>query len=84
MNLVYCQFRAAQTRQIESARAFGGTGRRVSKRPGVTELQPELSAVLAALLGKFPETVKVGSLVEHQIAGLLGVTSVALHLADYR
>ncbi len=83
MNIVRCHFRAAQTRQIESARAFGSTGRRVSKRACVTELQPELGAVFAALPGKFPETVKVGSLVEYQIARLLRETGIALHLADY-
>ncbi len=49
----------------------------------MAQLQPQLSAVFAALSGKFPKTVKVGSLVENQIAGFLGITCVALHLTNY-
>ena len=57
---------------------------RISKCPGVTKLQPELGAVFTALPGKFPKTVYVGSLIENQIAGLLSVTKISLHLSDNR
>jgi hypothetical protein len=82
-NFVQCYLRAAQTRQIEGTRALGVAGRRVRKRSGVTELQPELGAVFAAISGKFPEPAKVGGLVKYQIAGVLGVTGGELHLTDY-
>jgi hypothetical protein len=82
-NLVYCQFRAPQTGQVQSAWAFGCARRQVGKRPGVTELQPQLGVVFAAASSELSETVKVGSIVKHQVAGLLGEAGIALHLADY-
>lgn len=84
MNVVYCQFRAAQTRQVESARPFGSAGWRVGQRPGVAKLQPEQSAVFATPSCKFPESAKIGRFVEHQIAGLFSVAGPALYLTDNR
>ncbi len=79
---VHRQFRAAQTGQIKRAGAFGGAGGWIGKRTGVAKLQPKLGAVFAASLGKFGEPVEVGGRVEYQVAGLLGVSRIALHLAD--
>ena len=65
--------------KIVRAWPFRNTGWFINESPGMPKLVLELGVVFAALCGKLPEALKVGSSFQRHVARLLSVSIATLH-----